>query len=100
MPQTSTALENLGINILELAETAKRLGGYTTAGLNHILTNADKKLKLKLRDISDIVENLCYDELFLSFAGIPYDNPNSTLIKAAIADYLILKQTSRQTYPS
>lgn len=92
MPQTLTLLESLGINIFELAETAKRLRNYTQERIDSILVTADKKIKPKPKDLPRIVLDLCYDEVFLGLARVPYDDPNSRLIKAAIADYLLTHQ--------
>ena len=91
-PQTLPTLTDLGINIFELAETAKRLGKLAPDRIEAILATADKRIKIQASTLNPIVEDLCYDEHFLARAGIPYENPDSRLIKAAIAQYLLMHQ--------
>lgn len=88
--QTSTPLESLGINIFELAKSAKRLRHFTSSRIESILAKADEKIRISPEVLNPVVEDLCYDEHFLALAGIPYENPDSRLIKAAVAEYLLI----------
>jgi hypothetical protein len=89
MSITITPPNTTFIDIFDLADTVRRLKGLTPEGIELILSRADEEIKPKPTNLPQMVEDLCYDEVFLGLAGQPYENPNSRLIKAGIADYLL-----------
>lgn len=89
MPPNSIKLTALRIDLLELAETTKRLRNFTPTRIEFILKKADEKIKITSEILNPFIEDLCYNEQFLALAKIPYENPNSKLIKAAVADYFL-----------
>lgn len=84
--QTRTIPE---INHLELAETARIMKGWSRVRIEHVFERANQRFSVDTRELTELITNLSYSGIFLTTAKIPYDDPDTTLIRAAIAEYLL-----------
>jgi hypothetical protein len=86
-------LEGLSVNELDLAGIIKSMKNWSPVCVDQKLERAEKLIPLTpktAKKLDKYIDNLCYDENFLSLAGLDYTNPDTKLIRAGIAYSLLL----------
>jgi len=74
-----------------LAETIKRMENWNPRHIQERLETAAELIPELAQYAHELTINLCSDRHDCILLGIDYLNPNTRLVKAALADYLVKK---------
>ena len=77
------------VNPIELAMTVNRVRNYSSELRNQLVKKATRDIPHLAADAKKQLLSMCYDEIFLGWAGMPRENPDTNLLKTSLACYYL-----------